>query len=158
MPQEPNRATAPRMSKLLIRTAAAGDLDLIRPLLQTEGLPVSDLEAVRPGFLLACAGTQIAGAGALERYGEAALLRSLVVAAPWRGGGLGHRLVKSLERQARATGVHTLVLLTQSAQAFFARLDYQVIAREQAPAAVRTSSEFRTLCPASAICMAKTLR
>ena len=158
MLHKPNPAPAPPLSNLLIRAATASDLDLIRTLLEGDGLPASDLEAVRPGFLLACAGTQIAGAGALERYGEAALLRSLVVAAAWRGHGLGHRLVKSLERQARAAGVRTLVLLTQTAQEFFARLDYQVIAREQAPAALRSSSEFRSLCPASAICMAKSLR
>ncbi len=158
MSHEPNHAFDPRRSNLLIRAATARDLEWVHALLEGDGLPANDLDAVRPGFLLACAGTKIAGAGALERYGEAALLRSLVVAAAWRGRGLGHRLARSLERQARAAGVRTLVLLTETAQEFFARLDYQLIAREQAPAAVRSSSEFRSLCPASAICMAKSLR
>lgn len=142
----------------LIRSASEGDMQAIRALLEQERLPASDLGASRPQFLVACAGSDIVGAGALERYGETALLRSLVVAPSWRGRGLGHSLVKSLERQARAAGVRELVLLTQTAQALFARLDYRVITRDEAPAAVQTSSEFRTLCPASAVCMAKALR
>ncbi len=142
----------------LIRSATASDLEAIRALLGQDGLPASDLDTSRPEFVVACHGADLVGAGALERYGEAALLRSLVVEASWRGRGLGHRLVKSLERQARAAEVRELVLLTQTAEAFFARLDFQVIGREQAPTAVRSSSEFRTLCPASAVCMTKTLR
>lgn len=142
----------------LIRSATAGDLGAIGALLEQDGLPASDLGASRPQFLAACVGAELVGAGALEHCGEAALLRSLVVAPSWRGRGLGHRLVKSLERQARAAGVRDLVLLTQTAQAFFARLDYQVIQRKQAPRAVQASQEFRALCPESAVCMSKALR
>lgn len=142
----------------LIRSAAAADLEAIRALLERDGLPASDLKASRPRFVVACAGADLVGAGAIEPYGEAALLRSLVVESAWRGRGLGHRLVKALEWQARAEGVHEIVLLTQTAEAFFARLDYCVIQREQAPQAVQASREFRTLCPASAVCMRKTLR
>ena len=142
----------------LIRCAAAGDLEAIRALLERDALPASDLDTSRPQFLVACAGVDLLGAGALEPYGEAALLRSLIIAPAWRGRGLGHQLVKALERRARAAGIGELVLLTQTAEAFFARLDYRPIGREQAPAAVQSSREFRTLCPASAVCMRKILR
>ena len=142
----------------LIRSATADDLEAIRALLEQSALPASDLGVSRPQFLVACAGAERVGAGALEPHGAAALLRSLVIAPPWRGRGLGHQLVKALERQARAAGIGELVLLTQTAQAFFAPLGYGVIDRAQAPAAVRESSEFQRLCPASAVCMSKTLR
>ena len=142
----------------LIRSATADDLEAIRALLEQDALPASDLGSSRPQFLVACAGAERVGAGALEPHGAAALLRSVVVAPPWRGRGLGHQLVKALERQARAAGIGELVLLTQTAEAFFAQLGYGVIDRAQAPAAVQESSEFRTLCPASAVCMSKTLR
>jgi amino-acid N-acetyltransferase len=143
----------------LIRSATAADLEAIRALLEQNALPASDLGSSRPQFLVACAdGGARVGAGALEPHGTTALLRSLVVAPSWRGRGLGHRLVKALERQARAAGIRELVLLTQTAEAFFAQLGYGVIERARAPEAVQESSEFRTLCPASAVCMRKTLR
>ena len=57
-------------------------------------------------------------------------------------------------RVARACqGIGQLVLLTQTAEQFFARRGYAVIAREAAPAAVQHSAEFRSICPASATCM-----
>lgn len=141
----------------LIRAATASDLEAICALLETAGLPTADLRRARPTFLVAAAGAELAGAGALEIHAETALLRSLVVAPAWRGRSLGHLLVRSLERQARAARVHQLVVLTQTATAFFTRLDYQVIERTQAPAAVQASQEFVALCPASATCLGKRL-
>jgi N-acetylglutamate synthase-like GNAT family acetyltransferase len=49
------------------------------------------------------------------------------------------------------------VLLTETAETFFRRLGYTVIERDQAPSAVASSAEFRTLCPATAVCMTKRL-
>lgn len=158
MPQDSNDSAAAPTSKLLIRPASAADLGAIIALLAREGLPTGDLATSRPQFLLACAGADLVGVGGLELYSSAALLRSLLVIRPWRNGGLGHRLVKALERQARSAGVRELVLLTQTASEFFSQLGYQVIERVQAPAAVQNSAEFAALCPASATCMAKTLR
>lgn len=54
-------------------------------------------------------------------------------------------------------GITGIALLTQTADAFFARMDYAVVARDTVPDAVRNSAEFRSLCPASAICMLKPL-
>ncbi len=141
----------------LIRAATGSDLEAIRALLEAAGLPTADLRDSRPMFQVAAAGTELVGTGALEIHAEAALLRSLAVAPAWRGCGLGHRLVKALERQARAAGLQQIVLLTQSAEAFFTGLDYEVIARAQAPEAVRASPEFAALCPQSATCLRKTL-
>lgn len=143
--------------KPLIRSATAEDHPAIRALLEHEHLPVSDLDSSGARFLVACAGTQRLGAIALEVHGEAGLLRSLVVAGSWRGRGLARTLVKSLERQARAAGIRELWLLTESAAGLFARLDYRQSERTAAPAAVQASGEFRTLCPASARCLHKSL-
>ena len=142
----------------MIRTATAADFEAIRLLLAAQDLPVSDLADLRPRFQVACSGATIVAAGALEVHGEAALLRSVVVAPAWQRRGLGRRIVKALEREARAAGISRLVLLTPSAAAFFAGLGYQPIARAAAPAALHSSGEFRTLCPATAACLAKTLR
>ena len=61
------------------------------------------------------------------------------------------------EARAAARGLPQLVLLTDTATTFFARRGYADIAREQAPVAVQSSTEFRSLCPASARCMTRRL-
>lgn len=95
--------------------------------------------------------------GALQPFGSTALLRSVAVASDLRGTGLGRIIVQDLERSACAAGISRLVLLTESAKPFFQRLGYQVIERKEVPLQVQASEEFRSLCPASATCMARTL-
>jgi len=62
-----------------------------------------------------------------------------------------------LETHAMRSGVTSLVLLTETAAAFFERLHYRAVARGDAPSAARESAEFRTLCPDSAVCMIRDL-
>ncbi len=96
-------------------------------------------------------------AGALQNLGESALVRSVVVATKLRGTGLGHSIVEELERIARAAQVKQLALLTLTAKSFFERQGYRVIARQDVPEPLQSTEEFQSLCPASAICMAKSL-
>ena len=142
---------------LTLRTATAADARAIQDLLERSGLPTSDLSTARPEFLVAESAGQIAGIGALERFGDAALLRSVAVEPRRRGSGVGRVIVAELERRARAAGIDALVLLTLTARDFFARLGYGAKPREQVPPSVLESAEFRSLCPASAVCMAKDL-
>ena len=137
--------------------ASAQDMAAIRALLEHSGLPVSDLEAAQPEFAVIHQDGQVMAAGALQRFGTTALLRSVVVAPERRGSGLGRSVVSELERLARTAGVSRLILLTQTAADFFAHHGYQTIERSSAPQAVQACEEFRSLCPGSAICMAKDL-
>jgi amino-acid N-acetyltransferase len=140
-----------------LRAADEGDLAVVRPLLEQAGLPTSDLAGSKPQFTVLCEGGRIIAVGALERFGTAALVRSVVVAADRRGSGLGRTIVQELERVAPAARISRLILLTQTAREFFARQGYRVIERSEAPQDVQGSEEFRSLCPASAICMTKLL-
>jgi amino-acid N-acetyltransferase len=140
-----------------VRAASEGDLVLVRQLLEAAGLPTADLIEARPEFTVLTEGGRIVAAGALERFGPSALLRSVVVVADRRGTGLGGAVVRELEARARATQIDCIVLLTQSAPEFFIDQGYQAIERTDAPVAVQASGEFRSLCPASAICMMKLL-
>ncbi|GAA5080818.1 arsenic resistance N-acetyltransferase ArsN2 [Lysobacter panacisoli] len=129
----------------------------IRSLLTAAALPVEDLDDAKVQFIVATENDEAVGAIGLESFADAGLLRSLVVRADLRGSGIGGRLVDALESLARERGVDRLVLLTQTAAPFFAGRGYRVIDREAAPEGVRTSAEFRSLCPASATCMLKDL-
>ena len=129
----------------------------IRALLESADLPTSDLATAQPQFLVAFEDRQIVGVGALQKFGQSALLRSLVVVPELRGSGLGRLIVRELERAARAAGIERLILLTLTAKSFFEHRRYQVIDRADAPADMQQSEEFRSLCPASATCMLKAL-
>jgi N-acetylglutamate synthase-like GNAT family acetyltransferase len=141
-----------------VQPASPEDLIAIRALLERSGLPTTDLEWAQPEFAVIHSHAEVIAAGALQRFGSTALLRSVVVAPARRGTGLGHLIVNELERAARAAQITRLILLTESAAEFFARQGYRVIARSSAPEEMQGSEEFRTLCPSSATCMAKNLK
>lgn len=138
-----------------LRDAGEADAKSIRELLERSGLPTGDLGTARAEFVLASRDGRLVGAGALEHFGAAALLRSVAIEPEWRGLGVGRLIVAALEERARSAGIGELILLTLTARDFFARAGYGIRDRATLPQAVRASAEFRSLCPASAICMAK---
>lgn len=93
----------------------------------------------------------------LELFGDVGLLRSLVVTPQARGAGAGSALVRHAETYAREHGVHTLYLLTTTAEAFFERRGYARADRESAPPAIRATPEFAGICPASSAFMSRTI-
>lgn len=135
-----------------LRQAIAADWPRIRDLLADAGLPTSDLGAGRTGdFLVAVdAANRVVGCVALERLADCGLLRSLVVDAENRGGGLAARLVDAIVAKARRESVRELWLLTIDAADYFERLGFVRAPREQAPQSVRGTPEFSSLCPGSA--------
>lgn len=146
------------LATLRVRAATPADALAIRNLLERNRLPTSDLATSRPAFVVASDGGRIIGTGAIELFGGAALVRSVAVEAQSRGLGVGGLLVLELEQHARNAGVNELVLLTETAADFFAHRGYRIIDRNTAPRAIQETAEFRSLCPASAVCMAKNSR
>ena len=147
------------MSPLLsIRRGRATDLPAVLALLEGARLPTADIASADElaMWVLEERGS-IVGAIALERFGTEALLRSLAVAPEYRKRGFGRELVAQLEEGARAENIQQLVLLTETAEAFFRGLGYSVIDRRYVSGRLKQSTEFRSLCPASATCMSKIL-
>jgi amino-acid N-acetyltransferase len=138
--------------------ARSADFPSIVRLLACAALPHEDLapEHLRH-FLVMRDEDGIAGVVGMEVADDAGLLRSLAVPAARRGGGLASRLVDALEAHARSAGIRTLYLLTTTAEGFFARLGYAPADRAAVPDAIAATAEFRSICPASAACMAKAL-
>jgi amino-acid N-acetyltransferase len=127
-------------------------------LLEAEGLPASDLtEAHLEHFFFTGTDDAPSALVGLEIYGGSALLRSLVVSAAARTQGLGSALVLHAEEYAAAHQVHSIYLLTTTAEPYFERRGYQRIDRAQAPASIQSTREFASLCPASSAFMIKRL-
>lgn len=140
------------------RRPGAEDFAALTALLSDSGLPTGDLTlASLAHFRIVRADDRIIAVAGLTTLGHVGLLRSVAVAPAHRGQGLASRLVEALEEEAVRLGLNTLYLLTSSAEDFFARRGYVPVARERAPSAVRDSAEFKRLCPATALCMRKSL-
>lgn len=141
-----------------VRAAHADDLPAMLRLLQDSALPVEGVDAHVRGFLVAEHEGALHGMVGIERYGEEALLRSLVVHKRARGTGLGTQLVQAIESAAAQGGAQTLILLTTTAAAWFPRFGFAPTTREAVPISVTASVEFQGACPASATVMQKSLR
>ena|SRR5882724_1996905 len=145
-------------SQSTIRRGQDADLAAVLALLQGAGLPTADLtSAAGLHMWVLLAEESLIGVVGMERFGARALLRSLAVAPSYRQRGMGHQLVARLEREAQADGVEQLVLLTETAEKFFSAFGYDVIDRRHVAEEIKQSAEFRSLCPASAVCMSKLL-
>jgi len=128
----------------------------MRELLTSHSLPTEDFESSAIEWLVAVDESgAIRGMAGLEVHEGVGLLRSLVAAR--RGEGIGSALVAEVERSAESRKVANLYLLTQTAEVFFARRGYSRVDRSEAPQALQRTTEFASLCPASAACMRKTL-
>ena len=131
------------------------DIAELRQALADAVLPNDDLhEPGRRFYRLDDAGRTLGWAG-LEVEGGEALLRSVVV--PGRGRGTGSELVAMIGGEARRLGVERLWLLTTTAAPFFAKLGFEEVTRDAAPASIRATREFRDICPAAATCMVRRL-
>ena len=130
----------------------------IKALLKECDLPFEDLTSAHfESFFIIKNGSYLEAVIGLELCGDLGLLRSLAVIPSKRGQGWAIQLVNELETYARHQQIAVLYLLTTTADVFFAKLGYQRISRTLIPKALRETAEFKSICPASAICMWKQL-
>ena len=141
-----------------LRRAGTADFETITGWLAAARLPVADLSIDdMSNFLLAETDGVPVGTVGLEQFDGIALLRSLVVVPHSQGSGAGRRLVKALETEAAARGIDEFWLLTTDADAYFAKLGWTAVGRDEAPDSIRRTTEFSKLCPADAVVMRKVL-
>lgn len=144
-----------------IRLCEAGERADVLALVGACGLPADGLAdhwettwvAVEPAEP-----SPVLGSVALEIYGSAALLRSLAIRESQRSRGLGRALYEFAMARATDLGVERVALLTTTAESFFARRGFEVIARDAVPEGLHRSAEFRGACPAGATAMMRRVR
>jgi len=129
----------------------------VERLLAASGLPLEGAAEALSLGVVARDGDEVVAAAAIERYGDAGLLRSVVVEPGRLGMGLGQDIVAAAEQLARDDGIKELYLLTETAIDWFPRLGYEVTARGEAVAAVGESIEFTTVCKDTGVPMRRTL-
>ncbi len=147
--------TSKPVSAPRIRTAASSDLPSVERLLVASGLPVEGVRAAFANFVVAEAGGEIVGVAGLELCCDNALLRSVAVADDWRKHGVGRALVTRLISDAEARGIRALYLLTTTAEGYFPSFGFHKVARADVPKDVQQTTEFSTVCCASAAVMCR---
>lgn len=145
------------MDAPVIRPAVENDLLRAERLLREAHLPLDGFREHLADAMVAERSSEIVGCVELELYGEAALLRSLVVSPAERGQDLGKRLTSEALRLAKDRGSRDVYLLTETADRFFPRFGFTTLDRSEAPAAVLASVEFQSACPKTAIFMHRRL-
>jgi len=128
-----------------------------KSLLKSSSLPSDDLDYKRDFLVGYYEDGTLVGTGGLEVYGNYALLRSLSVKLGIRGKSVGTTMTDFLLEKARSANIKAVYLLTETARGFFLRKQFADIDRGDVPDEVKRSSEFRTVCPASAIAMVRYL-
>ena len=136
-----------------VRAAAPTDLAAVERLLTASGLPLDGVRDALATFVVAESGTDLVGVAGLEVCCDNALLRSVAVRPEWRSHGVGRALVTRVISDAESRGIHALYLLTTTADRYFPTFGFRTIARDDVPADVRDTAEFREACPASATVM-----
>ena len=126
-------------------------------LIKENGLPIDDIHTGTQLFIME-EGKDVIGTVAVEYDFDNALLRSLSVKKDKTGEGLGGRLVEFIEDYVSKQGVINIYILTNTASKFFQKRGYETVPRENAPEFIRNTSEFSSVCPASAAFMKKELQ
>jgi N-acetylglutamate synthase-like GNAT family acetyltransferase len=139
----------------MIRPATEQDYSQVCALLQSESLPIVDLEKELPHFFVKMENDGIVGSIGLELYERSALLRSMIVNPAYRNKGIASELVHELASYAKGKGVKNLFLITNTAENYFRKQGFIRIERENVEMAVLQSKEFNGLCPASSVIMMK---
>lgn len=145
------------MCSINLRPATAKDLSLIENLLKENRLPYQDIQEKLADLFIGSIGPKVVGIGGLEVYEDSGLLRSLAIAAAFRGKGYGKVFTTKLIEYAKVRGIREIYLLTTTAATFFTNIGFEKVNRSVVPPAIQNTSQFTSLCPASAVCMLKVI-
>ena len=124
-----------------LRKARIGDVEAVFELLRQPAevgviLPRSRVNLyheLRDFFIWDGTGDEIVGVAALRIWwSDLAEIRSLVVASPWRGKGVGHRLVEACLDEALMLGLSQVFVLTFRPD-FFGRFGFEVVDKQSLP-------------------------
>jgi amino-acid N-acetyltransferase len=146
------------MAEMHYAFATADNESEVKLLLAASDLLHEDLDPRQLNhFRTAWDGSRLVGVVGLEIKGDCALLRSLAVDAAYRNRKIATGLIGDIEKYAKSMNLSRLYLLTMTAENFFSRCGYQKTDRNSAPATILETTEFKSLCPATAVCMVKHL-
>lgn len=136
-----------------IRRVTPDELEQVFSLLRSAQLPPLPRNLPVSNVLAALHGSTVVGVAALEVRGLRGLLRSVVVNQEYARRGIGTSLLQSLFARAQELSIRELYLITEGAEKFFSNAGFVAVRREDVPAEIRSTQEYREQCPESATVM-----
>lgn len=133
------------------------DLEAVVALLADCRLPTEDVHDHLDDFVVVREGEAVRAVAGLEVHGDCALLRSVAVAASWRGRGIARQLCDFLIARAKSNRVPQVFLLTTGAAEYFGKLGFHPVGRDAVPSQIRATGEFSHLCPQTAAVLMRDL-
>ena len=141
----------------MIKKMNTREIPYARKLLKDNGLPFSDIENESIQLFSIAQENQNIGIIGFEKCGKSGLLRSFVIEEQYRSKGIGAQVLSDFEKLVSELEISDLYLLTTTADKFFARNGFEVFDRNAVPQLIANTTEFDSICPASAVCMRKIL-
>jgi amino-acid N-acetyltransferase len=142
---------------IYIERAQPDEKEAVLALLRQNKLPVEDLPAGLPDFLIARDEGTFVGVAGLESFESVGLLRSVAVDRTCWNKGIGAQLINQLLALADASHLQELYLITNTAEGYFTRYGFVPVDRETVPEIIRRTPQFSGLCPSSAIVMKRSI-
>ncbi len=136
-----------------MRAATLEDLPAVLELLEVSKLPTIGVKDHLQNFMLELENQTLLACAGLEIYGDAGLLRSVVVNSSKRSSGIGSRLVNAMLENAKNQQLSSISLLTETAQDYFPKFGFKRVTRAALPKSLHTSLELRGVCPDTAVVM-----
>ncbi|WP_144392026.1 arsenic resistance N-acetyltransferase ArsN2 [Pleionea sediminis] len=132
--------------------------DQVEALLNRSQLPTLDLQEKENIILIgAFENETVVGVIGLEIYQHEGVLRSLAVKPECRGQNIAGALLSELYIEAHNNNVQRLFLLTTTAERYFSKQGFYYVERDEVPEKIKQSSQFLSICPASAKCLVRDL-
>ena len=143
------------MSNINLKKLEKIKISYARKLLEKNSLPYNDIENSSVELYSIQQDNQTIGIIGFEQYGKHGLLRSFVIEEQYRSKGLGAHVLSNFEKLALEQGIEEFYLLTTTADKFFTRNGFDKYERISVPKSIANTTEFNSICPASAVCMRK---
>jgi amino-acid N-acetyltransferase len=143
------------MENIACSFATDKDIAAIKTLLHENQLPYEDIDEHINNFIVAKEHGIVIGTIGLELLMPYSLLRSLSVHPKHRNKGTATELLKRIIEYAYSIGITELFLFTTTAEEYFAKKEFEILKRNGLPEKIKSTQEFISLCPDTAICMNK---
>lgn len=135
-----------------------GEFDSFKAALRSVGLPHSDLNYKNQLLISYYDNNELIGTAGIEIKDRVGLLRSVSVPPKHQRKKLGTQIIESILSFAKENNLYEVYLLTETAKDFFNRFGFTEVSRDTVPSEIKSTTEFASVCPASAVCMKISLK
>lgn len=140
-----------------IRKAKKSDLADIIKLLKNNNLPTVDIPDSSIQLYIGSYNDETIGIIGIEIYEKIGLLRSLAVQDSFKKLNVGTKLINKLFDQKKQNNIKDVYLLTETAEDYFTKFNFDKVDRSNIPDIIMETSEYKDICPNSAVVMHKNL-